>query len=155
MITQGIKRWLQNLFSWWPWKHSSETDYAHTASTLNKSTTQDALFFTAVDGTYAQPDTQLGTTSVAVEPLEANTSSESIRPVSEERSFSSMKVFGEEANESSTSSIVEERKKVPREGDAAAQIPLIPATPTPQQRLEFLRYLVERGIVNEGYTRKP
>ena len=28
--------------------------------------------------------------------------------------------------------------------------PAVPSTPTPQQRLEFLRYLVKRGIVNEG-----
>lgn len=27
----------------------------------------------------------------------------------------------------------------------------LPPAPTPQQRLEFLRYLVQRGLVNEGF----
>lgn len=29
--------------------------------------------------------------------------------------------------------------------------PAVPSTPTPQQRLEFLQYLVKRGLVNEGF----
>ncbi len=150
MITQGIKRWLQSLFAWWPWGHSLEADYAQTAGTLNKGTTQETLFLTTVDGPYAQP-TQPGTTSVAVEPIEEDTVTESGRPVSEDPSFSSMKPIPiVEDGGTIPVPILEEKKKTVRENNIDAQeMP----KPTPQQRLEFLRYLVERGIVNEGHTK--
>ena len=32
--------------------------------------------------------------------------------------------------------------------------PAVPSAPTPEQRLEFMRYLVKRGIVNEGFEKK-
>ena len=148
MIMQGIKRWLHNLFAWWPWKTSSETDYAQTVSTPNKSNTQEALFFTAVDGSYAQP-AQSGVTSVAVEPLEESVLPEGVRPVSDERSPAQASV-----GESENIPFLEEKGKVGREGDGVVQSIIAPAVPTPEQRLEFLRYLVERGIVNEGNTKE-
>ncbi len=147
MITQGIKRWLQSLFAWWPWRHASEDDYAQTPGTLNKGTTPEALFFTTVDGPYAQP-AQPGITSVAVEPIEEDTVLESGRPTPEERSFSALKPGTED---SSPLPISEEKTKpVQGSGTVAQETP----APTPQQRLEFMRYLVERGIVNEGHTKK-
>ena len=33
-------------------------------------------------------------------------------------------------------------------------LPAVPSVPTPEQRLEFMRYLVKRGIVNEGFEKK-
>ena len=33
-------------------------------------------------------------------------------------------------------------------------LPAVPSAPTPEQRLEFMRYLVKRGIVNEGFEKK-
>ncbi|GAC1394560.1 MAG: hypothetical protein NVS4B11_21250 [Ktedonobacteraceae bacterium] len=146
MITQGIKRWLQSLFAWWPWGHSSEADYARTPGALNKGTTQETLFFTTVDGPYAQP-AQPAITSVAVEPIEEDTVTESSRPTPEERSFPSLKSAVEDSDIVPVP-ILEEKTKVVRENNVVA-------TPTPQQRLEFLRYLVEHGIVNEGHIKNP
>ena len=145
MITQGIKRWLQNLFAWWPWKSVPEDDYAQTPGTLNKGTSQETLLFTTVDGPYAQP-AQPGITSVAVEPIEEDVVSESGRPTAEERSFPTVKSSTEDSG-SIPAPIIEEKRKNVHEPEITPQdIP----DPTPQQRLEFLRYLVERGIVNEG-----
>ncbi|GAC1402579.1 MAG: hypothetical protein NVS4B12_15960 [Ktedonobacteraceae bacterium] len=148
MITQGIKRWLQSLFAWWPWRNSSGDDYAQTPGTLNKGATQETLFFTTVDGPYEQP-AQPGITSVAVEPIEEDVILESGRPLSEERSFSALKPVVEDSG-TSPASILEESIKPVQERNVQD----IPA-PTPQQRLEFLRYLVECGIVNEGHTKNP
>ncbi len=152
MITQGIKRWLKSLFAWWPWGQSAEVDYAQASDTRMQSTTQETLFFTA-DGPHAQP-AQPGITSVAVEPLEGEPQIESGRPPSEERSSSPMtpstKPIVDENNTSSP--ILEEKPNAIQEIHANTQELL---APTPQQRLEFLRYLVERGIVNEGHIRKP
>ncbi len=145
MITQGIKRWLQSLFAWWPWKLVPEDDFAQTPGTLNKGTAQETLFFTTVDGPYAQP-AQPGITSVAVEPIEDDVVPESGRPTAEERSFP-MLSSNEEDSGSIPAPIIEEKIKTVHDPDATSQA--MP-TPTPQQRLEFLRYLVERGIVNEG-----
>ena len=145
MITQGIKRWLQSLFAWWPWKSVSEDDYAQTPGTLNKGTSQETLFFTTVDGPYAQP-AQPGITSVAVEPIEEDVVPESGRPMAEERSFPILKPTIEDSG-SLPAPIIEEKKKAVQEPSVTPQA--MP-DPTPQQRLEFLRYLVERGIVNEG-----
>jgi len=145
MITQGIKRWLQSLFAWWPWKSVPEDDYAQTPGTLNKGISQETLFFTTVDGPYAQPP-QPGITSVAVEPIEDDVVPESSRPTAEERLFSQVKPTTEDSG-SLPAPIREEKRKVVYEPSATVED--TPA-PTPQQRLEFLRYLVERGIVNEG-----
>ena len=145
MITQGIKRWLQSLFAWWPWKSVSEDDYAQTPGTLNKGTSQETLFFTTVDGPYAQP-AQPGITSVAVEPIEEDVIPESGRPTAEERSFSMLKPTTEDSGSLPAPIIEEKRKTVHEPGAAIEDTPV----PTPQQRLEFLRYLVERGLVNEG-----
>ncbi|GAC1435479.1 MAG: hypothetical protein NVS4B1_28900 [Ktedonobacteraceae bacterium] len=147
MITQGIKRWLQSFFAWWPWKHVSEDDYAQTPGSLKKGNAQETLFFTTVDGPYAQP-AQPGITSVAVEPLpiEEDAVPESGWATAEERSFPLLKPIAEDSG-SIPAPIVEEKIHLVHEHSAAVQDR---PDPTPQQRLEFLRYLVERGIVNEG-----
>ena len=145
MITQGIKRWLQSLFAWWPWKSVPEDDYAQTSETLNKGISQETLFFTTVDGPYAQP-AQPGITSVAVEPIEEDVISESGRSVAEERSVP-MSVSSAEDSNTIPAPIIEEKPEAVSE---LRTIPQETPNPTSQQRLEFLRYLVERGIVNEG-----
>ncbi len=141
MITQGIKRWLRNLFAWWPWKAVPEDNYAQTAEALNKNSGQETLFFTAVDGPHAQP-AQPGITSVAVEPIEENVVPEGARPGIEERPVP-MSISS--AEETIPASSIEEKLQ----GASVPETQDMP-TPTSQQRLEFLRYLVERGIVNEG-----
>ncbi len=106
---------------------------------------QETLFFTTVDGPYAQP-AQPGITSVAVEPIEDDATTENGRTTPEERSFLPLKPVAEDGGFIPASSVEEKAKPVQESNTTVPETP----EPTPQQRLEFLRYLVERGIVNEG-----
>lgn len=153
MIAQGIKRWLKSLFAWWPWERSSATDYAQVSGTVVQSTAQETLLFTTAEGPYIQPP-QTGITSVAVEPLEEEPGSESRQFSSEAPSFSSKTpLIKPIVDESSNSPSILEEKPIAKQ-EAIHNTQDTP-TPTTEQRLEFLRYLVERGIVNEGHIKKP
>jgi hypothetical protein len=150
MFTETIKRWLNNLFAWWPWKWSPESNYANTRSTLNKSTPQESLLRTTVDG----PIPQQGATSVVVEHGETRPPSEMSRPAPEERSE---RIVSPPPQVSQPSSVPEERADISRPTPVEAATERTVASqavpsPTPEQKLEFLRYLVKRGIVNEGFT---
>lgn len=114
MLTQGIKRWLQGLFAWWPWRRGVESDYAQTSSHSNRGTSQEAMFRTVIDGPLTQPAQQ-------------NTITISIEPPGDE-AFDDLSPSEHKDSSNDTS-------------------PLTP--PTTQQRLEFLRYLVQRGIVSD------
>ena len=145
MITQGIKHWLKNLFAWWPWGRMSANNYVQATNTTVQGTPQETLFFPTAEGLSAQP-TQPSTTSVAIEPLEEEPTPESGRPVSEEPSFPTKTSFIKPSVDESIN-ILEEKLNTKQEPIHTTQeLP----TPTTEQRLEFLRYLVERGIVNEG-----
>ncbi len=153
MFTETIKRWLNNLFAWWPWRRSPESDYADTRSTLNKSTPPESLLRTTVDG----PIPQQGATSVVVEHAETRPPLEMSRPATEERSERSISPPPQPPQVSQSSSASEERADIsrPTPVEAATEktvtFQAVPS-PTPEQKLEFLRYLVKRGIVNEGFT---
>jgi hypothetical protein len=150
MFAESITRWLHKLFAWWPWKRSPESDYAHSPKTLNMGATQEPLLRTTVDG----PVPQSGATSVVVEHTEAKPPSELNRPTAEERPE---RVVSSPAQPPQSSPASKERADMSRpppveatqEGSlAAGTVP----PPTPEQKLEFLRYLVRRGIVNEGFA---
>jgi len=153
MFTEAIKRWLHNLFAWWPWKRSPESDYADTHSTLNKSSAQESLFRSTVDG----PLPQQGATSVVVEHAETRPPAEMSRPAPEERSEHIVSPPSQPLQASQTSPTLEERADISRSTpveavkERAVADAAVPS-PTPEQKLEFLRYLVKRGIVNEGFT---
>ena len=145
MITQSIKQWLNKLFAWWPWRGSLETSYTQAVSNLNTGVTQESMLRTTVDG----PLPQTGTTSVAVEQGRDEEIPESSRPTTEERP---------EKVVSSHSPLAEEKpgtilRPPPVEATketGKAEVP--PPSPTPEQKLAFLHYLVKRGIVNEGFS---
>ena len=153
MFTEAIKRWLNNLFAWWPWKWSPESDYTEACSTLNKSTAQESLFRSTVDG----PIPQQGATSVVVEHAETRPPSEMSRPVTEERPERIVSPPSRPPQPFPSSPTPEERADISRPTpveatrEKAAAAETVPS-PTPEQKLEFLRYLVKRGIVNEGFT---
>ncbi len=144
MVTQAIKRWLQNLFAWWPWKRYPETDYAHPQNMMNMGATQESILRTTVDGSITQP----GTTSVAVEHAEGTDPTETNWATTEEHLERVMPSLPEDMNAAFSSS-VEPGKKPPQSEGAIEDAP----PPTIEQQLEFLRYLVRRGVVNEGFER--
>jgi hypothetical protein len=142
MITQTIKRWLNRLFAWWPWKRSPETSYAQAISNMNSGATQEAMLRNTVDG----PLPQTGSTSVAVEQGSDEDIPESSRPTTEERPELLLSSHPLLAEETPNPLPLTGKEQKPSTGEAS------PPSPTPEQKLAFLQYLVKRGTINEGFS---
>jgi len=127
-LTQTIKNWLHKMFAWWPWKQTTQIEYSHVANPLNKGTTQETASRSMIDG--IAPQTGIVSSPSTVED----------RP--ERIAQSDFTAAGELAEAPSLSS------KTSGDGPIAAAH----TSPSPQQRLEFLQYLIQRGIVNEGFN---
>jgi len=135
MITQKIKGWLQKLFAWWPWKQSTPTEYQHVTSVVTRGPSTEASSWPKLEGTAPQ--------SGAVPRLSTleDQSERVIRPRSEASDSHSLALPASPINKD-TESVTDSDQT-------------LSATPTTQQRrLEFLRYLVQRGIVNEGIEKQ-
>ncbi len=126
MLTQAIKGWLRKVFAWWPWKQSTPIEYPH-VSAVTRGPTPETTLRTAREGIVPQA----GATPRRFT-LE-NRADYRVQPRSEAPDLSAPPnpalLAGLDAEAGAT-----------REH-----------TPTTRQRLEFLRYLVQRGIVNEGF----
>jgi hypothetical protein len=175
MITQ-IKRWFQKLFAWWPWQDEPVTTYAPMDSHLNRGISPEPLPRPPVDGTFLQPgvapqvgsqgEPRCSTMQEWPEPDPTNTSHAQLVDNDWER---------EPPLPQPPSQVESDRENIPTQGDKAAPTippvstpapspaptqaaapPMTPALsaprPTEEQHLEFLRYLVRRGLVNEGFT---
>ncbi|HEU5229317.1 MAG TPA: hypothetical protein VFU49_15985 [Ktedonobacteraceae bacterium] len=145
MITQAIKHWMSRLFTWWPWRKSSDTSYVQTVGNLNKSVTQEAVWRVTVDG----PEPQSSMTSVVIEQGMGETFPEASRIIDE---------HGEQIAPSSSPSLEEHvstsqppsRELTPE--NTASPVESTTSSPTFEQRLIFLRHLVKRGVINEGFA---
>lgn len=145
MITQAIKRWLQNLFAWWPWKTTPETSYVHTPTSY-KSTTQESTLRTTVEGSITQP----GVSSVAVEHSEEDMLTDlswSMLDERPERNLPPPPPIAEESSDKPRTPSKEQEKD--KQDTSEEETP----APTTAQKLEFLRYLVQKGHVNEGFSK--
>ena len=150
MVTQAIKNWLGKLFSWWPWKQPTEIEHTHVASPLNKGTTQEAISRSSIDG--AAPQSQPGIVQ-RLSTIE-DWPERFVKPVPPPASSA----FPETPFPTPLTSPID---KGDFTTDKAADIfssdvpptpaPMADHAPTFEQQLEFLHYLVERGIVNEGF----
>ena len=125
-LTQAIKNWLHKLFARWPWKQSTQIEYSYYANPINNGTTQETSSKSITDGIAPQAGI-LPRLSTIEEWPESVVQSD----------LTAKNELSETTSLSATSS-----------GDrtsAGGQ-----TSPSPQQRLEFLQYLIKRGIVNEG-----
>jgi hypothetical protein len=140
MITQAIKRWLRQMFAWWPWRPSAEAEYAPTTSSLNKGPAQETAAWSSIDGVGVAPQPEVAPRRPTIEEWPERIV-QPYPPPSEERTESSF-----------TSPPTPPREKVGdttfnnQEGASSS------ASATPEQKLEFLRFLVKRGILNEGFA---
>ena len=128
-LTQAIKNWLHKMFAWWPWKKSTQIEYSYHANSINKGTTQETLPKSITDGIAPQAGILPRLSTIEEWPERVVQSDLTVK-----------NELTETPSLSSTSS-----------GDrtsAGAQ-----TSPSPEQRLEFLQYLIKRGIVNEGVER--
>jgi hypothetical protein len=132
MITQAIKQWLHKLFAWWPWQSSTKTEYLHTAGSLNKGAAQEMTARSTIDGVAPRRSTIEEWPERIVQPFP---------PLLEERA---------ETTFPSLPPPPTEKVKEVRTGEASASS--ISPTSGAERQLEFLRYLVKRGIVNEGFA---
>jgi hypothetical protein len=128
MITQALKRWLQKLFAWWPWKSTPATGYSQ--AVRNSGTTQETVWRTTMEG----PLPQAGMMSVAVEQDEAVPEQGWMLASTEDHTERPVQPVSPTAEHSGSP------------GELSAP------SPTFEQQLEFLHYLVKRGLVNEGFT---
>jgi hypothetical protein len=146
MIIQKIKAWLNKLFAWWPWKRSSTTGYPQAAINISKSMTQEQMWRSVLEG----PMSQTGMTSVVVEHGAGGNSPES-QP---------QPLLGDELPERvSPPPKHDEQPTIPRplSGAIGKDMNILPDSvqmPSSEyeQQLEFLRYLVQQGVVNEGFA---
>ena len=138
MITQAIKQWLHKLFAWWPWQSSTKTEYLHTAGSLNKGAAQEMTARSTIDGVAPRRSTIEEWPARFVQPSP---------PFLEERA---------ETTFPSLPPPPTEKVKEVRTGEASASsissTDEINRVPTGERQLEFLRYLVKRGILNEGFA---
>ena len=132
MITQAIKRWLHNMFAWWPWKHMPPEAYRRASGPLAVGTTPEGISRSAVEGTMPQASMTPRLSTIEERP---------------ERAISVPNEMAETPLPPSLRSAVDTSTEPGNENAS----PAVPSTPTPRQRLEFLQYLVKRGLVNEGF----
>lgn len=130
MLTQAIKGWFQKVFAWWPWKQSTPIEYPH-VSAVTRGPAPEATLRATREGITPQA----GATPRRF-PLENR--SERLAHSRSEMPDSSPPLNPALLAGLDTESI-EAREH----------------TPTTRQRLEFLRYLIQRGIVNEGFEDDP
>ncbi|HEY0755006.1 MAG TPA: hypothetical protein VGD98_13695 [Ktedonobacteraceae bacterium] len=138
MITQAIKNWFRKMFAWWPWKQSTPLEHQYVAGVRASRPVQETPFWTSKDGIVPQAGAtpRRFTFESRGEPL--------AQPRSEMPDASSYPL-----------PVVFRQTGAYPTGDSEEASPVAPNTPTSQQRLEFLRYLVQRGILNEGCENDP
>jgi len=137
-LTQAIKNWLHKMFAWWPWKQSTQNEYSQYANSINQGTNQETLSRSRSDGIAPQTGIVPRLSTIEEWPERVVQSDLTvINELTETPSISSTpSVDGEIIRKSAT----------PADGTPAS----VQTSPSPQQRLEFLQYLIKRGIVNEG-----
>jgi hypothetical protein len=136
MITQAIKRWLSQMFAWWPWRSSAKTEYAPTSDSLNKGAMQGTTTWPATDGVGVASQPEIAPRRPTIEEWPERIVQPN-PPALEERTESLPPPLAEKAREA-TPDAREDRSST--------------ISPTPEKHLEFLRFLVKRGIVNEGFA---
>lgn len=138
MLTQTIKNWLHKMFPWWPWKQSTKSEHSQAAKPLNTGTTQETLSRSTFDGPVPQAGIAPCLSTIEEWP---------------ERVVQSDFPAASESTETALpppSTPPVEMTKEPLTHTGEASVVLQPS-PSPQQRLEFLQYLIKHGIVNEGF----
>jgi len=126
MITQAIKQWLHKVFGWW--RPQQKKEYLQTPSSLNQGATQGMAARSTSEGVSPRRSTIEEWPERIVQPSP---------PLLEER-----------AGTSFPPPPLEKAREVSIEGPASSISP----NPMAERHLEFLRYLVKHGLVNEGFA---
>jgi len=123
-LTQAITNLLHKMFAWWPWKKSTQIEYAPYSSSINIGTNQETLSKSINDGIASQ---------TGITPR-----------------LSTIQEWPERVVQTDVTAKNELPETLPL-GSSGDETPTgVQTSPSTQQRLEFLQYLIKRGIVNEG-----
>ncbi len=133
-LTQAITNWLHKMFAWWPWKQSTQFEYSPYA--INKGTTQESLSKSMTDGIAPQTGIVPRLSTIQEWPERVVQTDLTAKNELPETPSLGSSGDGEPMKKSATP-----------EDETPAGMQTSPST---QQRLEFLQYLIKRGIVNEG-----
>lgn len=136
-LTQAISNWFRKMFAWWPWRQSTQIEYTPHFTSLNKGTTQESMSKSIHES--ITPQTGIAPRLSTIQGFPERVVQTDV-PAKDE--------FPEIALPDSLAIGESMKKPAIPENDIPAHMQ---ASPSPQQRLEFLQYLVKRGIVNEGF----
>lgn len=158
MIPQAFKRWLHKVFGWFSGRKPVEAEYAHVITPLNKGMTQEPASRTSSDVIRPQPGIApriAGQGEVSCSTID-DWPERVVQPppTPNEKLETSPPPPPAPSTPASITPTVESTTTVKEQppGKREAAFPdAPPPTPTPEQQLEFLQYLVKRGIVNEGF----
>jgi hypothetical protein len=132
MITQAMKKWLQKLFAWWPWRKSPQIEYSHVVNTLNRS---------AIEGVASQSQPGI-TPRISTMQEWPERTVQPLFPEAHQRLDTPLlppsTPPGQQESKFSSTSVSDDAD-------------VVPPIPTSEQHLEFLSYLYKRGLVNEGF----
>ena len=135
-LTQAITNWLHKMFPWWPWKQSTHIEYSAYANSINKGTTQETWSKSMTEGIAPQTGIVPTLSTIQEWPERVVQTDKTAKNDLPETPSPGASGEGEAPNKPAMPS---------DETPAGMQV-----SPSTQQRLEFLQYLIKRGIVNEG-----
>ena len=139
-LTLTIKNWLHKMFAWWPWKQSTQIEYSPFANSINKGTTQETLSKSMTDSIAPQTGIVPRLSTIKEWP---------------ERVVQTDITAKNELTETSSLASSGDGEPMKKSATPADETPAgVQTSPSTQQRLEFLQYLIKRGIVNEGVEEK-
>ncbi len=139
-LTHAITNWLHKMFAWWPWKQSTQTQYSPYASSVNKGTNQETLSKSMNDGITSQTGITPRLSTIQEWPEHVVQTDVTAKNELPETPSPGSPGDGEPMKKS----------VMPADETPTGMQP----SPSAQQRLEFLQYLIKRGIVNEGVEDK-
>jgi len=140
MITQAIKRWWHRLFARWSRSTSQHVSFASVDQRTNAALTPETTSYSSLSGLTPQSgaapliagNTQGGdVTCSTLDELPNHTPKGPLSPAE----------TGSAAPPDASS------VRAPEMAASSAEL-----KPTPEQQLDFLNYLIKRGLVNEGFS---
>lgn len=134
MITQAMKNWFHRAFAWWPWRQAAQDEDPHMSGPLKAVVPTEGIAHSSIDGTAPQTSSTPRLSTMEERP---GYISQTPLPPNIDPAMPPLSPLPKQ---------VESSQDVPQPADTLS--------PTPEQRLEFLRYLVQRGLVNEGHEEK-
>ena len=135
-LTHAITNWLHKMFAWWPWKQSTQIEYSSYANSINTGATQETLSKSMTDGIAPQTGIVPRLSTIQEWP---------------ERVVQTDVTAKNELPETPSLGSSGDAEPMKKSATPADETPAgMQTSPSTLQRLEFLQYLIKRGIVNEG-----